>query len=693
MTHSDPAPEDNRLFEMLAAADEALDAFDPIMEKRAWDALAARLDILGPILSPETGPSRDPAGHEMGPSWPARIGRYEVIGELGTGGFGIVFRAFDPKMRRSVALKVPRPELLLMSEGRQRFLREAQAAGSLDHPGIVPVYDAGEIGHACFIASACCEGPDLGVWLKDRTEAVPYPLAAHIVARLADAMSYTHERGILHRDIKPSNVLLFPEADEGQAEHAPTLGFSPRLGDFGLARLAEEQSVTLTRSGLPLGSPPYMSPEQAAGRIHLIGPATDIYALGALLYEVVTGQPPFCGATNLETLRLVTDTDPVAPRMLRSGLPRDLETIILTCLQKVPARRYGSAAALRDDLRRYLAGRPILARLTPPWEHVLKAARRHPAVAAIVATAAMLAIGGGAMVIWSNARLRSYAAELERQRDRADGLHYASQLQLARRARDEGQLGRGQQLLREVRLGPDAPDRREFAWRYLWSNTRREAVLIGETDSLIQGGTLSRDGRLLILSDHAGLSGFDLRSDRLVWADPHSGGQTIDSLNLDPRGHLLAVAYGEKNADGSHKRARVELREAATGRLLVGLPPLPGRVVLDVKLPGDDGSLAVHHASPGTRNGATVAVWTVGGDPDHRRPKFLRQREGLHEVTFAPDGRAFVARESEGRVGLFETATLEKRAELSDALSGLTLPAQFAPDGHGASRSVLARRR
>ncbi len=425
-----------------------------------------------------------------------------------------------------------------------------------------------------------------------------------------------------------------------------------------------------------------MSPEQAAGQVHLIGPATDIYALGAVLYELITGQPPFRGETNLETLRLVTDTDPVAPRLLRSGLPHDLETIILTCLQKVPARRYGSAAALRDDLRRYLAGRPILARPTPLWEHVLKAARRHPAVAAIVATAAMLAIGGGATVIWSNARLRSYAAELERQRDRADGLHYATQLQLARRTRDEGQLGRAQQLLREIRLGPDAPDHREFAWRYLWSSMRREAVLIGETDSFIQGGTLSRDGRLLVLSDHAGdLSAFDLPSDRFLWADPHAGEQTIDNLNLDPRGHLLAVAYGEKNADGSHKLARVELREAATGRPLVALPPLPDRVVLDVTLPGDDGLLAVHHAPPGGRNGATVAVWSLGGDPDHPRPRFLRHREGLDEVTFAPDGKVFLARTSQGRVVLFETETLKERSALSDAPADLTLPAQFAPDG------------
>ncbi len=227
MTPFDPAPDDDRLAEMLGSADEALDAFDPIMEKRAWDALAARLDLLGPILSPETGPSRDPAGNDRDPSLPARIGRYELLGELGTGGFGIVFRAFDTQMRRTVALKVPRPELLLASEGRQRFLREAQAAGSLDHPGIVPVYDAGEIGQACFIASACCEGPDLGVWLKDRTEAVPYPLAAHVVARLADAVSYTHERGILHRDIKPSNVLLFPEADEAQRSTPQRLALRP----------------------------------------------------------------------------------------------------------------------------------------------------------------------------------------------------------------------------------------------------------------------------------------------------------------------------------------------------------------------------------------------------------------------------------------------------------------------------------
>ena len=689
-----PTPEDReRLLEALAAADEMLDRFLPDAEDRGWEALVARLKMVGRVVSQDSRSGQGPSG-PVAWSRPARIGRYEILGELGSGGFGIVFRAFDPQLRRVVALKMPRPDVLLSDEARRRFLLEAQAAGGLDHPGIVPVYDSGEVGPVCFIASACCDGPDLAAWLKARTEAVPVRLAARLAARLADAVHYTHERGILHRDIKPSNVLLYREADESATEADPPLGFLPRLGDFGLARLADGQPGELTWSGQPIGSPPYMSPEQARGRTRDIGPATDVYALGALLYEILTGRPPFRGETHAETLRLVIEADPVAPRMLRSGLPRDLDTIVLKCLKKDPTRRYESAAALRDDLGRYLAGRSILARPSPPWERLAKAVRRHPAAATVLAMAAMLAIGGGATVLWSNARLRRYATELERQRDRADRLHYASELQLARRARDEGQLGRAQQLLREIRTAPDAPDDREFAWRYLWSSTRREVDVIGEADSVLRDGTLSADGRLLVVSDHAGgLSGFDRPGGRLLWTDAHSGERTVDDLAVDPRGRLLAVGYGEQDPDGSHKRARLELREAMTGRPLAELPTLPGRVVLELRLPDDGRLLAVRHAPP-MGPAHAVALWELGEDPDHPRPRLVRQREGLEGVTLAPDGTAFVAREPGGRAAIYETATLTRRAELADAPPELTLPAWFAPDGlrvaagHAPSRSV-----
>jgi serine/threonine protein kinase len=217
------------------------------------------------------------------------LGRFEVIRELGQGGFGVVYLARDPVLGREVALKVPRAEMLVSPEARRRFLREGRAAAGLDHPHIVPVFESGEIGPFAYIVSACCEGPTLSAWLRERTQPVAARVAARLVADLADAVQHAHDRGILHRDLKPSNILLQSGGDS-------TDSFVPisRITDFGLARIVEEAGVgEETRSGSPLGSPPYMAPEQAAGKRRDVGPAADVYSLGATLYEILSGRPPF----------------------------------------------------------------------------------------------------------------------------------------------------------------------------------------------------------------------------------------------------------------------------------------------------------------------------------------------------------------------------------------------------------------
>ncbi len=314
-------------------------------------------------------------------TYPTRIGRFEIRCPLGRGGFGIVYRAYDPVLCREVALKIPRADALIDAHCRARFEREAVAAAGLDHPNLVSVHEAGQLGPICYIAFAYCPGSDLATWLKQRTTPIRCVEAARLVRIMARAIHYAHGRGILHRDLKPSNVLLSPVAHTAAASQdnvwlpEADSALIPRVTDFGLAKFAAPDQVQ-TQTGNLLGTPSYMAPEQTEGR--LVGPTADVYALGVILYEVVTGRPPFWAETPLATLLQVKTIEPVRPSRLRPEMPRDLETICLKCLHKEPRKRYASAAALADDLDRFLTGRPIQARPTGPAEQALKWARRRP---------------------------------------------------------------------------------------------------------------------------------------------------------------------------------------------------------------------------------------------------------------------------------------------------------------------------
>ncbi len=316
------------------------------------------------------------------------LGDYELVEEVGRGGQGVVFRARQKSLNRTVALKVISLGQWASKAHLKRFRREAEAAASLDHPSIVPIYEVGEREGACYFSMKFVEGGQLDEVVKRAPMSIRQ--AAELIAKVARTVHYAHEHGILHRDIKPGNILLDAKGE-------------PLLTDFGLARLVEAES-TITRTREALGTPSYMAPEQAAGEQRKLSNATDVYGLGAVLYQLLTDHPPFAGGTTYETIKLLLDTEPRQPRLLNPKIDRDLSTICLKCLEKDPQRRYPSALALAEDLERWLKHEPIRARRTGVFTHARKWVRRNPSIAAMTATLLALAVPLG-VVIWKSDQL------------------------------------------------------------------------------------------------------------------------------------------------------------------------------------------------------------------------------------------------------------------------------------------------
>jgi serine/threonine protein kinase len=354
-------------------------------------------------------PISTPADREIVPG-------YEVLRELGRGGMGVVYKARQVALQRVVALKMVLSGAHARERDLDRFRSEARAVANLHHPNIVEIYEFGEHEGLPYYSLEYVEGGSLSRKIRGR----PFPPheAARIAEELARAIQYCHQRGVIHRDLKPSNILLQkksetqnPKCESAGGGSSPALGipisdFDPKISDFGLAKLLESDPG-LTKSGMIMGTPSYMAPEQTQGRIRDVGPHTDIYALGTILYEMLTGWPPFRAESVLETMELVGSCEPMPPSRVHSKVPRDLDTICLKALAKDPHRRYRSALALAQDLERFLAGESILARREGTFSRIWRRVRRRPATVVVFVLLIALAVGTISFIIQRAAQVNS----------------------------------------------------------------------------------------------------------------------------------------------------------------------------------------------------------------------------------------------------------------------------------------------
>jgi WD40 repeat protein len=540
MNLDDLTPIGRATHEALLAAGETLDGSGP----------AGGLDDLLKILAAAR------QGRSDGPV-PTRIGRFEIVRELGGGGQGVVYLARDSRLGCLVALKVSHSDALLTPDGRNRLVTEARAVATLDHPNIVPLRELIDDGPLCGLVMPFIDGPSLSQWLKARSGPVPPRLAAAMMADLARAVAHAHARNVLHRDIKPGNILLQPGPE----------GDTPRLADFGLAYLREsaDPDHEQTPSTARLGTIAYMSPESAAGKARAVDERSDIYSLGATLYEVLTGRPPFEGANAAETLTRVLLDEPTPPRRLRPGLPRDVETIVLKAMAKAPADRYPTADALADDLDRFLEDRPIQARRPTIVERASKWSRRHAGIVTTGLIGLLVLLAGtfaagyvyikeltrhNAELVNANKRADQRANDAMAARRLADRHFHAAQLRLVQQQIDAREYETAQDLLAYLTPRNGNEDLRGFAWCFLRSLARRELVCLPRVNYALTDLSLSRDETILAAAYSDGRAILWDAANEQALRTLKIDSQPLHGPALSPDNRLLAVdSVGSSGVD------------------------------------------------------------------------------------------------------------------------------------------------
>ena len=639
-------PLDHR--EVLARHPEFADELDEFFAERAeLDELAAALREVALVAQYQAPIDRDPMESPDDPLTPPPVrsfGDYELLAVIGQGGNGVVYEARQLSLHRVVALKMIPAGRLASGTDRRRFRNEVEAVAELDHPHIVPIYESGEHDGNPFFTMKRVGGGSLAERLaacRMRGEpGLPPRSAARLVATVARAVHYAHQRGILHRDLKPANILLDrPVAAEG-APRCPDLATHdedglgiPYVTDFSLAKRVGGDG-TLTRSGEIVGTPPYMAPEQVSGGKDAVTTATDIYGLGAILYAALTARPPFQAEEVLETLRQVTGREPEPPSRINRRVDRDLETICLKCLDKEPRRRYGSAEALARDLERWLEGKPIQARRASVRERALKWARRRPAIAALGGLVLLVAAAGLGGVVWQWRRAVS-ALEL------AEVHLYTNRIALADRYRQAHDADRADELLDEC---PAAL--RDWEWRYLKRRSFEDVTVYPDHDGPATSVALSADGR------------------HLVSVNPDQDGPvTSVALSADGR-HLVSVDSGRN----------IHVRDRAAGRVL-DLPGLPGLNTAVALSP--DGQWMAVGGNLGSYEAGVIELWSTR-TWSHVKTLSFAGSEPLG-LAFSPDSRRLAAGHEDNTVRVWDIATGALRS-----LSGhekYVADVAFSPDG------------